>query len=76
MLRLVEDEQPRNMRTCQRCGALDDLFTVSTSSGAVGDSSYWNARLCLICARGVLSDVHSGAPYTDPVTVVIGLESL
>lgn len=58
--------------SCHRCGAHDRLWSV-TAVPPEGAPTYWDARLCEICARGVLSDAARGAPYHDPVTVVFTL---
>lgn len=61
-------DPPAMTLTCQRCGARDRLWTVSTQSHDVG-GAFYNAHLCGLCARGVLSSIESCAPYDGPVKV-------
>lgn len=63
-----ERRGPGRPGSCQRCGGEPPTFVVTAESGAVLADWYF-ARLCLICARGVLSDVHHGGPYTERVTL-------
>ena len=53
---------------CQRCGGHPPLFSITGERGPVL-ADWYHARLCLICARGVLSDVAEGGPYIEPVTL-------
>lgn len=53
---------------CMRCGGVPANFSVTAERGGVVADWYF-ARLCLICARGVLSDLEHLGPYTEPTTV-------
>lgn len=53
---------------CQRCGGTPARYSVTAERGpAVVD--WYFARLCLICARGVLSEVDNLGPYVEPTRV-------
>lgn len=67
----VPDPAPMTL-SCQRCGARDRAWTISTTTAGLA-GSYWMARLCGLCVRSVLADIEAGAPYADPVMVRIDL---
>lgn len=64
---------PAPMRLyCQRCGAHARLWTVTVDSVEL-DGTYFDARLCGICARGVLTSTEEHTPYLGPPTVTFRL---
>lgn len=58
---------------CQRCGAHARQWRVSIETGRSCDAWY-NALLCGICTRSVLSEVETTRDLTERVLVYLSLE--